>query len=226
MSEPLAPPSPGSYLAPATPAFGELREKGSKFLAYLAPATGEAEVKAVLAALAARHPDASHHCWASRLGWPPRERRDDAGEPGGTAGPPILRALQGAGVSDAVLVVVRWFGGTKLGKGGLVRAYGGAAREALATAALVPRLLRQEVELAMPYAHLGAVQRLLHPPEVELLGEVYGAAVRWRLAGAPARLPALRDVAAALGLTLRERRPGSGETADDEPPSARDNEAG
>ena len=197
-------PAPGTYLAPAAAAAGELREKGSRFLALLAPAADEAAVKALLAALAARHPDASHHCWAYRLGWPPRERSHDAGEPGGTAGPPILRALQGAGVSDALLVVVRWFGGTKLGKGGLVRAYGGAAREALAVAALVPRLLRLEVEIEMPYPHLGAVQRLLHPPEVELLGESYGAAVRWRLAVAPARLPALRDVAAALGLTLRE----------------------
>lgn len=199
-----APPAPTTYLAPAAPAQGELREKGSRFLALLEPAADEPAARARLAAIAARHPDATHCCWAWRLGWPPRERANDAGEPGGTAGPPILRALQGAGVADALLVVVRWFGGTKLGKGGLVRAYGAAARAALAEAALVPRLLRREVELELPYPHLGAVQRLIHPPEVELLSESYGVAVRWRLAVAPARLPALREVAAALGLPLRE----------------------
>jgi uncharacterized YigZ family protein len=204
VSEGAGPIDPTTYLAPIATARGELREKGSRFLALLEPATDEATARAALVAIAARHPDATHHCWAWRLGWPPRERAADAGEPGGTAGPPILRALQGAGVADALLVVVRWFGGTKLGKGGLVRAYGGAAREALTAAALVPRLLRREVEVELPYAHVGAVQRLLHPPEVELLAETYGAAVLWRLAVAPARLRAVRDVAAALGLTLRE----------------------
>jgi uncharacterized YigZ family protein len=214
-------PPAGSYLAPASSARAELREKGSRFLAVLEPVRDEAAAKALLAALGARHADATHVCWAWRLGWPPRERASDAGEPGGTAGPPILRALQGAGVADALLAVVRWFGGTKLGKGGLVRAYGAAARAAVGAAALVPRLLRVEVELELPYPHLGAVQRLLHPPEVELLGETYGAVVRWRLAVAPARLPAVRDVAAALGVTVRDpaesRRQRDSAAAADEP---------
>jgi uncharacterized YigZ family protein len=194
---------PESYLAPAAPASAELRERGSRFIALLLAADGEAAAKQRLAEVAARHRDATHHCWAWRLGWPPRERCNDAGEPAGTAGGPILRALQGAGVSDAVLVVVRWFGGTKLGKGGLVRAYGGAAREALGAASLLPRLRRRLVELEVPYPHLGAVQRLLHPPEVELLRQGYGESVRWELAVAEQRLPALREVAAALGLRLR-----------------------
>jgi uncharacterized YigZ family protein len=192
-----------SYLAPAAPASAELRERGSRFLALLLAAAGEAEAKARLAEVAAEHSGATHHCWAWRLGWPPRERSSDAGEPGGTAGPPILRALQGARVSDALLVVVRWYGGTKLGKGGLVRAYGGVAREVLRDAALTLRLRRQLVELEIPYPHLGAVQRLLHPPEIELLRQVYGEGVRWELAVADQRLPTLREVAAALGLRLR-----------------------
>ena len=83
--------------------------------------------KAFLAdAARASFPDATHHCFAWRLGWPPAERAADAGEPAGTAGQPILRALRGAGLTDVVVVVVRWFGGTKLGKGGLARAYAGA----------------------------------------------------------------------------------------------------
>lgn len=194
------------YLAPVATAAAELREKGSRFLARLEPASDEARAKATLAAIAAADAEATHHCWAWRLGWPPRERASDAGEPGGTAGPPILRALARAGISDAVLVVSRWFGGTKLGKGGLVRAYGAVAREAVAAAPLEPRLLRREVELEIPYPHLGAVQRLLQPPEVELVHQAYGAGVRWTLAVAEARLPEVRAVAAALGLELRERR--------------------
>jgi uncharacterized YigZ family protein len=201
VSGPLA--DPGNYLAPGGPATAELREKGSHFLALLLPASDEAAAKAALLAASAPYRDASHHCWAWRLGWPPRERAHDAGEPGGTAGPPILRALQGAGVADAVLLVVRWFGGVKLGKGGLVRAYGGVARAALATAALVPRRRRVAVELEIPYPHVGAVQRLLQPPEVELVRGHYGERVTWELAVTAERLPAVREVAAALGLAMR-----------------------
>jgi uncharacterized YigZ family protein len=193
------------YLAPTAPAVAELREKGSHFLAQLFPVIGEGEAKTLLAAIAGEHRDATHHCWAWRLGWPPRERSSDAGEPGGTAGAPILRALARAGLSDALLVVSRWFGGTKLGKGGLVRAYGGVAREVVAAARTTPRLLRREVELEIPYPHLGAVQRLLQPPEVELVRQSYGAGVRWVLAVAEARLPEVRAVAAALGLAVVER---------------------
>lgn len=192
------------YLAPVAPAAAELREKGSRFLARLVPAADEAQARVRLAALAAEHPDATHHCWAWRLGWPPRERASDAGEPAGTAGPPILRALVRGELSDALLVVSRWFGGVKLGKGGLVRAYGAVAREAVAAARTEPRLLRREVQLEIPYPHLGAVQRLLQPPEVELVRHSYGAAVRWTLAVAEARLPEVRAVAAALGLELVE----------------------
>jgi uncharacterized YigZ family protein len=197
------PADPGSYLAPEAPATAELREKGSRFLARLLPASEEAAAKSALAEWAARHRDASHHCWAWRLGWPPRERAHDAGEPGGTAGPPILRALQAAGVADALLLVVRWFGGVKLGKGGLVRAYGGVARAALAAAVLVPRRRRIAVELEIPYPHVGAVQRLLQPPEVELVRGHYGERVTWELAVSAERLPLVREVAAALGLPLR-----------------------
>ncbi|HEV8237895.1 MAG TPA: YigZ family protein [Thermoanaerobaculia bacterium] len=193
-----------SYLVPAAPARAELREKGSRFLALLEPVADEAAGRARLQAIEAEHRDATHCCWAWRLGAPPRERSDDAGEPRGTAGPPILRSLQAAELSDALLVVVRWFGGTKLGKGGLVRAYGAVAREAAAAAAVVRRLQRVTVTLELPYAHVGAVQRLLRPPEVELVEESFGERVRLVLAVGEERLAAVRELAAALGLTIRE----------------------
>src|SRR5687768_18408079 len=120
-----------SYTAPAGESRAEIREKGSRFLAVIGPAADEAAAKARLATLEREFPDATHHCWAWRLGSPPRERSSDAGEPAGTAGVPILQVLRGAGLSDAQAVAVRWFGGTRLGKGGLARAYAAAAREAL-----------------------------------------------------------------------------------------------
>src|SRR5205085_1574089 len=83
------------------------------------PAADEAAAKALLSALEREMPNATHHCWAWRLGSPPRERGADAGEPAGTAGMPILQVLRGAGLSDVMAVVVRWYGGVKLGKGGL-----------------------------------------------------------------------------------------------------------
>jgi uncharacterized YigZ family protein len=192
------------YRVPAAPACAELREKGSRFLALLEPVDGEAAARARIAALAAEHRDATHCCWAWRLGWPARERAHDAGEPGGTAGPPILRALQAADLSDSLLVVARWFGGTKLGKGGLVRAYGAVARAAVREAAVELRLRRVELVLEVPYTQVGAIQRLLRPPAVELVAERYGETVRLVLAVAEARLPALREALAALGVAVVE----------------------
>jgi uncharacterized YigZ family protein len=191
------------YLAPAAPARAELRERGSRFLAILLPVEDEAAAHAALDAVAAEHDDATHCCWAWRLGAPARERANDAGEPRGTAGAPILRALQAAGLSDALLVVLRWFGGTKLGKGGLVRAYGAAARAATAGAPTRRRLRRLRVTLLPGYAQVGAVHRLLRPPEVELVEEIYAERVRVVLAVAEERLEELRERAAALGVDVQ-----------------------
>lgn len=167
-----------SYPAPAGESWGELREKGSLFLAWIGPAASEEAARAALDGLARLHPDASHHCWAWRLGSPPRERSADAGEPSGTAGVPILQVLRGAGLSDVLAVVIRWFGGTKLGKGGLARAYAGAAREALAGLPTVLRVPTVQVVLRLPYERVGAVKRLIHPPAVELESEEYGERAR------------------------------------------------
>lgn len=187
---------------PCSPAAAEIREKGSRFLALLRPASDEQQAKDILTRLASEHHDASHHCWAWRLDWPPSERSHDAGEPSGTAGAPVLRALAAAGVSDALLVVIRWYGGTNLGKGGLVRAYGGAARAALAAGTIGRRLLRQELEVRLPYEELGGLRRLVHPPELEIVAERYGADVTLRLAAVPSRLPELEELVASRGLQL------------------------
>ena len=200
-----------AYTAPAGEGRAEIREKGSRFLAVAGPAASEEEARARLADLERRYSDATHHCWAWRLGAPPRERSSDAGEPAGTAGMPILQVLRGAGLSDVMAVVVRWFGGTKLGKGGLARAYAAAAREAVQGLPVAARVPIVKVSLAAPYERVGAVKRLIHPPEVELEREEYGAdaanvadiaGARLVLAVHEERLDALAEALAGLGITL------------------------
>jgi uncharacterized YigZ family protein len=190
-----------SYRAPLGEARAEIREKGSRFLAVAAPAADEAAAGAVLDRLRTEHPDATHHCFAWRLGAAGRERSSDDGEPAGTAGVPILQVLRGRELSDVVVVVVRWFGGTKLGKGGLARAYAGAAREAVEALATEERFPRAELVLELPYDRLGAVMRLVHPPEVELAGECYGERVALTLSVRADRRPELLAALADLGVT-------------------------
>ncbi|HYO14043.1 MAG TPA: YigZ family protein [Thermoanaerobaculia bacterium] len=194
-----------SYPTPAGEGRAEIREKGSRFLAFVLPATDEAAARALLEDLARRHPDATHHCWAWRLGSPARERSSDAGEPAGTAGVPILQVLRGAGLSDALAVVVRWFGGTKLGKGGLARAYAAAAREALQGLPVAVRVPMVRMALEVPYERVGAVKRLIHPPEVELEGEEYGETARLVLSVQEDRWDALQEALADLGIPLSSR---------------------
>ena len=190
-----------SYRAPGGEARAEIREKGSRFLAVIGPAADEAAARELLAALERELPDATHHCWAWRLGEPPRERGADAGEPAGTAGIPILQVLRGAGLSDVMAVVARWFGGTKLGKGGLARAYAAAAREALQTLPVVQRVPTIRLTLEVPYEKVGAVKRLIRPPEVELAAEEYGAAAHLALIVHEERREALLAALADLGVS-------------------------
>jgi uncharacterized YigZ family protein len=188
-----------SYRAPLAESRAEIREKGSVFLAVIGPAADEAAAKAFLIRLEKEFPDATHHCWAWRLGVPARERGADAGEPAGTAGVPILQVLRGAGLADVMAVVVRWFGGTKLGKGGLARAYAGAAREALQGLPVAVRVPTVRLAVEVPYEKVGAVKRLLRPPEIELAAEEYGASARLVLAVHEEREGALREALAELG---------------------------
>ena len=204
-----------THRAAAGEAASERRELGSRFFAFLAPAPSPEAALEFLESIRHRYPDATHHCFAWRVGWPPSERSSDAGEPSGTAGPPMLAALRGAGVTDVVAVVVRWFGGTKLGKGGLVRAYGGAVRDALAR--LPVRVARERVRVLArcPPGRAGLVRRLLRPDAVELVAERWGEhpgeagdelgveRVEIELAVAPDRRDALLSELADLGVEAR-----------------------
>lgn len=191
-----------SYPVPAAEARAEIREKGSVFLAIVVPAAEEWEAKAALARIERELPGATHHCWAWRLGFPPAERSADAGEPSGTAGMPILQTLRGAGLTDALCVVARWFGGTKLGKGGLARAYSAAVRAALAGLAVRLAFPVDFVDLVLDYDQVGPLKRLLHPPEIELENEEYGERARLRLRIHRERRAAFVERLADLGIAV------------------------
>jgi uncharacterized YigZ family protein len=151
-----------TYLTLEAAAEAASRERSSKFLAYAYPVRTEEEIREYLDALRKRHFDATHHCYAWRLG--PRGERyrtNDDGEPSGTAGKPILGQLLSAEVTDCLIVVVRYFGGTKLGVPGLIAAYREAAAEALAAATVVERTVDREIRVDFPYMAMNDVMRAI-----------------------------------------------------------------
>lgn len=164
----------------AGPAQAALEAKKSRFLATAVPVESPAAAMAWLAQ--AGDPQATHNCWAWRIG--DAYRFDDDGEPGGSAGRPILAAIDGQGVDRVCVLVVRWYGGTNLGVGGLVRAYGGVAAECLRTAARVPLVDWCEAALACDFALAGGVHALLPAFAAEKTGESFdehGLHLRLRL---------------------------------------------
>jgi len=154
----------------------ELRHKieRSEFLGIAFPITTDEGFFAELERMQKRHFDATHHCWAFRLFAGVRSRSSDAGEPSGTAGKPILAAIEGAALHDLGVIVVRWYGGIKLGTGGLSRAYRDTAAETLRTASLLDRYLYQRIRILVPFEALSHVYRLIDAPNVLLVEERYG----------------------------------------------------
>jgi uncharacterized YigZ family protein len=148
----------------------------SEFLGIAIPVAGEEEFFDELRRIEKQHFDATHHCWAFRLraGEDVRARSSDAGEPSGTAGKPILVAIEAAGVSDVAVVVVRWFGGIKLGTGGLSRAYRETAAETLRLAQRLDRYVYTRFRVVVPFDAFGIVYRLASPPDVVLQKETFG----------------------------------------------------
>jgi uncharacterized YigZ family protein len=159
--------------------------RGSRFRTLLAHAPDARAGQAFVARIRDEHPDATHHCWAFVAGPPGSTRHvgmSDDGEPHGTAGRPMLTALLHGGVGEIVAVTARWFGGTKLGTGGLSRAYGGGVQRAVASLPTRERVERVGVDVTVGYADVDGLQRLLDELEVEVEDERYGADVRYRVA--------------------------------------------
>lgn len=141
-----------SFHTIAAPATGEFKDRGSKFLAHAYPAGTEEEAMGFVEALRKEHFKARHHCFAWRLGLDgQRFRANDDGEPSGTAGRPILGQIDAAGLTDVVVVVVRYFGGTLLGASGLIQAYRESAAEALRQARVVEKIVQDNFQITVDY---------------------------------------------------------------------------
>ena len=176
-----------SYKTIAKPAEGSYSEKRSKFLAYAFPVQNEQEVKARLAEIQKKHWDARHHCYAYILGaHKDAYRMNDNGEPSGTAGRPIYGQLQSKDLTNTLVIVVRYFGGIKLGVSGLQNAYKVAAREALDAAVIEERTVQETYRVTFEYVKMNDIMQILKDPEVQVLDRqsymqcIYTISVRQR----------------------------------------------
>lgn len=189
------------YLTLASRSEGLVREKASKFIAFAFPIADETDFAEHCTLIAKEHHTCRHVCYAWVLGVAgDRFRANDAGEPAGTAGRPILRQLQGEKLTHAAIVVVRYFGGTLLGKGGLVHAYAEAAREGIAKNNIIERIVRSTLGIACTYALVEAIKNDVTICEGEMIAADYAERcelvvaiarshvptfiARWELAGA------------------------------------------
>ena len=187
------------YRTLAAPAESRIKIERSEFLGIAFPVATEDEFFAELTRLQKQHFDATHHCWAFRLFADERSRSSDAGEPSGTAGKPILSAIEGADLFDVAVVVVRWYGGVKLGTGGLSRAYRESASATLRDAEIVERFVYEPVRVEVPFEMLGVAYRLVAPPDVLLASEEFGEKNVFTFSVRRSRIEE-------FGRTLRERR--------------------
>lgn len=172
----------GNYRTVVEQYKGEIEEKKSRFIGQLIPVTSEAEAKEALNKIKKSMHDARHHCSAYRLeGEQLLERYSDDGEPAGTAGMPMLEVLRGNELVNVLAVVTRYFGGTKLGTGGLVRAYTKATQETLVGAEIVVKGLYVQFDVTVPYTLSGKVDYYIQSQNL-LQEEIdYGEGVRYSL---------------------------------------------
>ncbi len=156
----------------------------SRFISTVGHAPTVEAARAFIASISAEFSDASHNCWAYVVGAPGSTAQvgmSDDGEPHGTAGRPMLTVLLHSGVGDVVIVVTRYFGGTLLGKGGLVRAYSGGVQLALHNLPHIEKVPKITVSLILEYSHVTPFQRMAPAYEIAVLEEEYGVDVSYRL---------------------------------------------
>ena len=163
-----------TYLTIEKPVEGIFRDRGSKFLGFAYPINSEADIKLLLTGLKNEHPKANHHCWAMRLGIDRSVFRiNDDGEPSGTAGRPILNTLLSRNVTNVLVVVVRYFGGTLLGVPGLINAYRLTTEEALSTAVVVEKTLNDVYTIQFDYQQMNDIMRIIKEDNLNMLDQQF-----------------------------------------------------
>lgn len=183
------------YLIPKSDAIFEEEIKKSRFITYLRHTEGLTEAKAFLSDIKAQHPQARHWCWATVSGSPQDSQQygfSDDGEPSGTAGKPMLNYLLGSGYGELTAVVVRYYGGIQLGTGGLVKAYGGGVKNALALLETERKVQRTTFHLSCEYDQFKSVQHILADFDIEILDQQFAAQVELQLAIPPKEIEAMQ----------------------------------
>lgn len=183
-----------TYKTIATLAEGIYTEKRSKFIAVALPVRTVEEVKAHVERYQKQYYDARHVCYAYMLGHERKEfRANDNGEPSGTAGKPILGQINSNNLTDILIVVVRYFGGIKLGTSGLIQAYKAAAAEALSVAEVIEKTVDEEVEVAFEYPFMNDVMRIVKEEEPQIVSQSYDMDCLMCLRIRQSRMPRLRE---------------------------------
>jgi uncharacterized YigZ family protein len=172
-----------TYRTLEKPAEGLFRDRNSRFLSFGYPVAQADEIYQLINGLKKKYHDARHHCYAYRLGAVnPDFRANDDGEPSGTAGKPILGQLVAYEVTNTLVVVVRYFGGTLLGTGGLINAYRSATRQMFENASIVTRYIEQNFSITFPYEKLNTVMHVMKEENLVPLHSVYEAQCRMKVA--------------------------------------------
>lgn len=158
---------------------GQYKEKGSRFVAAAYPVSDEQEIKTIIEGIRKERHEAKHHCYAYLLGsgeeaW----RANDDGEPSGTAGKPILGQIRSFGVTNVLIVVSRYFGGTLLGVSGLINAYRNAAHDALNNAVITEHVIEESYEIVFPYASMNDAMKIIKEEEITHSGHSFGLECR------------------------------------------------
>lgn len=160
----------------SSPSEGIYKEKGSKFFAYAFPAYTEEEIKGAMEEVKAAHPKARHYCYAYRLGMDKNNyRSNDDGEPSGTAGKPILGQIDSYGMTNVFVVVVRYFGGTKLGVPGLIHAYKESTKDAFGQAKIIEKTVEDIYNIAFDYSIMSDVMNAVKRCEVNVVNQLFDA---------------------------------------------------
>ena len=184
---------PARYPIPAARHRVEQSIERSRFVTTLEHVDSAEAAQAFIREMNAEFPDATHNCWAYVIGAPGSTGRvgmSDDGEPHGTAGRPMLTVLLHSGLGDVAAVVTRYYGGVKLGTGGLVKAYSTSVQQALESAPRAERVDYAQLSVTIAYAHVSATQQLLTLHEAEVMGQEFGVEVRFDLKLPASRVPA------------------------------------
>lgn len=163
------------YQTIVNPTTGDYRDRGSKFLAYAYPVFSEEEIRNYLEEVKKEHPKAGHHCYAYRLGVTGDDfRANDDGEPSGSAGRPILGQIDSFGLTNVLIIVVRYWGGSKLGIPGLINAYKQSTIDALSVAEIEERTIDKVYQLTFEYGIMSPIMGFLKKENIEILNQEFG----------------------------------------------------